>query len=144
MPPRGGLTSCRHALLIVSFLLQIVRQFVHARRRGVVGRVFRHALRLIYLPVKSPNFVRCVLKNDNETRAVPKFHIVTIDKSLRPLNCLGIVRANYRFKTGEMAVFSNQVCAVFQHGDAPLCQAGALPNSQSPNEASRRAVMAMM
>lgn len=59
-------------LLSVALLLQVARQLVHARRTDSVARVPRHALGLVYLPVKGTDFVRCVLKHDNETSAFPK------------------------------------------------------------------------
>ena len=56
-------------LLLVLFPPQIARQLLHACRSGLVFCAFRHALRLIYLPLKGTDFVRSGLKHHNETSA---------------------------------------------------------------------------
>jgi hypothetical protein len=116
------------SLLIVALLLriplqpQIACQFVHARRSGSVACVFRIAYGLIYLPVKGANLVQCVLKYDDETGAIPKFHVVTVNKPFGILDGLCVIVADYLFAAGKVTVSADQKSAILRHGAAPKPQ----------------------
>jgi hypothetical protein len=71
----------------------------------------------------------------------PQLDIMTVNKLLRPFHSLIVVGANQWFKTYEMAATANNIRPIFRHAAAPICLAGALPNSQSPKSAEGGAVM---
>jgi hypothetical protein len=66
------------------------------------------------------------------TVALPKFNVMAVYKLLSPLLGCVIVLTFQRNRFLEMAVMADKVDAIIRHGTAPIDQAGALTNSQSP------------
>jgi len=76
---------------------------------------------------------------DDEAIAFPDFNGVSVvNPSCLKNGRLIVWAVNEDGRLGNVAVFSNDIDAIFRHGRAPFFKAGALPNSQSPMPSTAR------
>jgi hypothetical protein len=100
-----------------------------------------------FLPVisfghfRSPSYFGFAREHGYLSVALPKLNVVAVNKLFCLFRGFGIVGAFEWNRLEEMLIRPDEVNAVIRHGAAPLDQAGALPNSQSPVKAEGRTVL---
>jgi len=75
---------------------------------------------------------------DDDAIAFPDLNSVSVvNPSCLMSGRLIVWAVNEDGRPGNVAVFSNDIDAIFRHDRAPFFKAGALPNSQSPTPCTR-------